>query len=189
MGVIGILADGVVLYNGLDGEGRDAGAHEVLDACAGHPDQGSIYHHHDVPPCILKTVRAGQTKLVGYALDGYGVYVTKDAAGNLPTDADLDACHGTTSAVPWDGRTVTMYHYVATLEYPYTVGCYHGTPISIGKGSGSGGGQQGQSQQQGTQPTGGRPSQGQTAQQGPPPTGQGPPSGGGQGPPPPPPGR
>ena len=34
MGAIGVLTDGVYLFNGLDGEGRDAAAHEVLDACA-----------------------------------------------------------------------------------------------------------------------------------------------------------
>jgi YHYH protein len=143
MGAIGVLDDGVILYNALDGEGRDAGAHEVLDACGGHPDQSDTYHHHDVPPCILDKIPNGTTQLVGYALDGYGIYVTKDANGNLPTNTDLDACHGTTSAVPWDGKTVTMYHYVATLEYPYTVGCYHGTAISVSNGSAQQGGQQG----------------------------------------------
>lgn len=133
MGAIGVLSDGVVLYDGLDGEGRDAGAHEVLDACAGHPDQGSVYHHHDVPPCLLDKVRNGTTQLVGYALDGYGVYVAKDAKGNLPSNANLDACHGTTSKVLWNGKQTSIYHYVATLEFPYTVGCYHGTAISAGR--------------------------------------------------------
>lgn len=131
LGAIGVLSDGVLLYDALDGEGRDAGAHEVLDACAGHPDQSSTYHHHDVPPCILSTVKNGTTKLVGYALDGYGIYVVKDAAGNLPTNTQLDACHGTTSPVVWNGKLRTIYHYVATIEYPYTVGCYHGTPIKV----------------------------------------------------------
>lgn len=159
-GPIGVLNDGVVLYNALDGEGRDAGAHEVLDRCAGHPDQSSTYHHHDIPPCILNTVRNGHTALVGYALDGYGIYVAKDANGNLPSDASLDACHGTTSKVLWNGRLTSIYHYVATLEFPYTVGCYHGTAISAGRTAAP-------SQQQ-------QPQQ----QQGPPP---------GQGPPPPPP--
>lgn len=140
MGAIGVLADGVYLYNALDAGGRDAAAYEILDSCAGHPDQSSSYHHHDIPPCLLSTGKAGESVLVGYALDGYGIYVTEDASGNLPTNADLDACHGTTSAVPWNGSTQTIYHYVATLEYPYTIGCYHGTPISVPKsGSGSGG--------------------------------------------------
>ena len=58
-GAIGVLNDGVVLYNALDGEGRDAGAHEVLDVCAGHPDMSDTYHHHDIPPCILAKVGDG----------------------------------------------------------------------------------------------------------------------------------
>ena len=133
-GPIGVLDDGVVLFNALDGEGRDAGAHEVLDVCAGHPDPSDTYHHHDIPPCILDQVKHGTTTLVGYALDGYGIYVVKTATGQLPTNTSLDACHGTTSQVLWNGKLTRIFHYVATLEYPYTVGCFHGTPISSGHG-------------------------------------------------------
>jgi hypothetical protein len=139
-GPIGVLDDGVALYNALDGEGRDAGAHEVLDACGAHPDPSNTYHHHDIPPCILEQVRTGATKLVGYALDGYGIYVVKNARGALPTNTALDRCHGTTSVVPWNGKRTRIYHYVATLEYPYTVGCFHGTAISTGGAAGPGGG-------------------------------------------------
>jgi hypothetical protein len=127
LGPIGVLDDGVVLYNALDAEGRDAGAREVLDRCAGHPDPSFTYHHHDVPPCILGKAPAGRSTLVGYAFDGYGIYVEKNSRGQLPTDAQLDACHGKTSRVEWNGRAARVYHYVATLEYPYTVGCFHGT--------------------------------------------------------------
>ena len=137
-GPIGVLDDGVALFNALDGKGRDAGAHEVLDACGGHPNPADIYHHHDIPPCILRQVRNGTTKLVGYALDGYGIYVVKLANGTLPTNTDLDRCHGTTSVVEWNGRRRRIYHYVATLEYPYTVGCFHGTPIASGGAAGGG---------------------------------------------------
>jgi hypothetical protein len=137
-GPIGVLTDGAFLFNALDGEGRDAAAHEVLDACAGHPEPRGAYHHHDVPPCILNAASNGQATLVGYALDGYGIYVVKDAAGNLPRNRSLDACHGTTSVVPWNGGRRRIYHYVATLEYPYTVGCYHGSPISTGPPGGGG---------------------------------------------------
>ena len=135
-GPIGVLDDGVALFNALDGEGRDAGAHEVLDVCAGHPDPSDTYHHHDVPACILNRIKNGTTKLVGYALDGYGIYVVKNRYGQLPTNTDLDACHGTTSKVMWNGKLIRLYHYVATLEYPYTVGCFHGTPISSGHAGG-----------------------------------------------------
>lgn len=132
MGSIGILSDGVVLFNALDAGGRDAAAHEVLDSCGGHPERTGQYHHHDIPPCLLATV-TGSSTLVGYALDGFGIYVERDAQGNLLTNADLDACHGRTSTITWDGQQVSMYHYVATAEYPYTVGCYKGTPIHTGR--------------------------------------------------------
>jgi hypothetical protein len=128
LGSIGILVDGVVLYDALDGQGRDAAAHEVLDACGGHPDMSSTYHHHDVPSCILDKAKSGA--LVGYARDGYGIYVERDAKGNLLANASLDACHGRTSVVLWNGKKQSVYHYDATLEYPYTVGCYHGTPVN-----------------------------------------------------------
>jgi hypothetical protein len=130
-GPIGVLKDGVILFNALDGEGRDAGAHEVLDLCAGHPDPSDTYHHHDIPPCILNKVPKLTTRLVGYALDGYGIYVVKNAKGQLPTNTQLDGCHGTVSRVLWNGRRRRIYHYVATLEYPYTVGCFRGTPIPV----------------------------------------------------------
>ena len=128
LGPIGVLNDGVFLYNALDDAGRDAVAHETQDSCNGHPDGHERYHYHDVPSCI-RDHATGTSTLVGYALDGYGIYVERDTKGNLPTNADLDACHGRTSAVMWDGKLTTMYHYDATLEYPYSVGCFHGSPV------------------------------------------------------------
>jgi len=129
VGPIGVLADGVFLYNSLDGEGRDAAAHEVLDSCWGHPDMSSSYHHHDVPSCIAAKA-VGASTLVGFALDGFGIYVERGTHGALLTNTALDACHGRASMVLWNGKRQVVYHYDATLEYPYTVGCFHGTPIS-----------------------------------------------------------
>jgi hypothetical protein len=128
-GPVGILVDGVYLFNALDGEGRDAGAHEVLDACQEHPQMAGILHHHAVPSCILDKA-TGRSTLVGYAADGFGIYAERDAKGRLLTNTSLDACHGRVSEVLWNGEEQRIYHYDATLEYPYTIGCYHGTPIS-----------------------------------------------------------
>ncbi len=131
LGPIGVLEDGVLLFNGLDAAGRDAAAHEVQDSCDGHPDGAGEYHNHDIPSCLLDKARNGRSTLVGYALDGYGIYVQKNKHGQLPTNGSLDACHGKTSKVSWNGKVRRIYHYVATLEYPYTVGCFHGTPITV----------------------------------------------------------
>ena len=127
LGPIGVTTDGVLLFNALDAGGRDAGAHEVQDRCGGHPDPRGAYHYHAISSCLAPAT-ASTTRLVGYALDGFGIYAEWNAQGSLPANADLDACHGRSSTVSWDGTTVTMYHYDVTLEYPYTVGCYRGTP-------------------------------------------------------------
>jgi hypothetical protein len=132
-GAIGVLSDGVVLFNALDGEGRDAGAHEILDRWQGHPDMSDTYHHHEVPAFMIAAAK-GRSTLVGYAIDGYGIYVERNAKGQLLTNSDLDRCHGRTSKVMWNGKLTRIYHYDATLEYPYTVGCFHGTPIATGVG-------------------------------------------------------
>jgi hypothetical protein len=34
--------------------------------------------------------------------------------------------------VLWNGKETVIYHYDATIEYPYTVGCFRGTAISAG---------------------------------------------------------
>ncbi|MGZ0712960.1 YHYH protein (plasmid) [Coraliomargarita sp. W4R53] len=137
MGVIAVLKNGVYLFNSLDAAGKDAAAHETQDVCDGHPDGGDFYHFHNIPSCLLDAAGstdegvavANTSTLVGYALDGYGIYVERDSKGNLPTNADLDECHGRTSVVTFDGEEQEIYHYSATLEFPYTVGCFHGTPV------------------------------------------------------------
>jgi hypothetical protein len=72
--------------------------------------------------------------LSGYALDGFGIYVERTAAGALPASAALDECHGRTSEVMWHGARTSIYHYVATADFPYLVACYRGTPISHATG-------------------------------------------------------
>ena len=140
-GRIGVALNGVSVYDALDAVGHDAVAREGQDGCHGHPDQSSTYHYHGwLFVCVTDAGSATQnSSLLGYALDGYGIYVVKSAQGTLPTNTDLDACHGTTSVVDWNGKRQRIYHYVATLEYPYTVGCFHGTPIGAGGGSGPSG--------------------------------------------------
>jgi YHYH protein len=128
MGAIGYALNGVAIYNALDDAGRDAVAHEVQDVCDGHPQQAGQYHYHGPSDCMPHADE--NNALVGYALDGFGIYSLYDAEGNEYADADLDACHGITSDVEWNGARVTTYHYVLTREYPYTIGCFRGTPVA-----------------------------------------------------------
>lgn len=129
MGPIGYTRNGVAIFNALDGENRDAAAHEMLDTCDGHPERTGQYHYHSGSRCILRNATASSTR-IGYALDGFGIYVERDADGKLLTNADLDACHGRTSTVMFNGVSQRMYHYVITRGYPYTLGCFRGTPTT-----------------------------------------------------------
>ena len=132
MGAIGIMLSGSVLFNALDARGKDALAHEILDACQGHPQQSGLYHYHGKTPCLDDG--AGQTEhagLIGYAFDGYGIYGFRDEDGRALTSDDLDDCHGHEGPVTIDGALRIIYHYHATLDYPYTLSCYHGAPVDL----------------------------------------------------------
>ena len=129
MGMIGVARNGVAIFNALDAGGRDAVAHEVQDACSGHPEMRGEYHYHGPSACLPD--ESGNEVLIGYALDGFGIYSIYDALGRELTNAELDDCHGRVSEVEWDGRRVRMFHYVLTREYPYTIGCFRGSPASL----------------------------------------------------------
>jgi len=143
-GEVGILKSGVMLFNSIDAAGRDPLAYETQDSCDGHPQNVGLYHYHSGSSCVLEELDTGtgRSKLIGWAFDGFGIYGPRDANGDELTSADLDECHGITSKVKFNGKPQKIYHYVATADYPYTVGCYRGTN-SINGPIGGGGGQAG----------------------------------------------
>jgi hypothetical protein len=120
-GEVGVLLTGVPLFNAFDAGGRDAGAWEVQDSCGGHPQKSGEYHYHTLSSCItdisVKTV-------IGFALDGFPITGPQVAKGNVLTTSDLDECHGLTSEIILDGKTVTSYHYVMTQDFPYSASCF-----------------------------------------------------------------
>ena len=127
MGMIGVALNGVPIFNALDAAGRDAVAHEVQDRCHGHPQERGVYHYHGPSDCLAGS--GDNNALLGYALDGFGIYSGQGESGRELTNADLDECHGRTSPVMWNGKQTSIYHYVMTREYPYTIGCYRGNAV------------------------------------------------------------
>ncbi|HEY8041896.1 MAG TPA: YHYH protein [Polyangiaceae bacterium] len=123
---VGITLDGVQMHGPIDSSGRDELAWQIQDACTGDAQPGGGYHRHALGECVPHIHE--NNSLVGYALDGFGIFSPYDAAGKELVSADLDECHGTTSPIPWEGQTVTMYHYVLTRDFPYTVACFRGMP-------------------------------------------------------------
>jgi YHYH protein len=68
-GTVGISILGLLFYSAFDALGRDAGAHEVQDACGGHPQTTGRYHFHGLSPCWQDSALSRKTHLVGWALD------------------------------------------------------------------------------------------------------------------------
>ena len=137
-GAVGVAVDGVPFFNGFDAGGRDAVATEVQDRCNGHPQMTGQYHYHGLSSCLDWGSRKTKSELVGWAFDGFGIFVERDSKGRMLSSADLDSCHGRTSKVRWHGRERRIYHYVATLDFPYTVACYRGAPVRTATGIGIG---------------------------------------------------
>jgi YHYH protein len=124
---VGITLDGIPLHNALNSVGDNELAHVGQDLCLGASQPNGGYHRHGLSDCTPHMRE--NAALVGYALDGFGIYSPYDQNGNELTTADLDECHGTTSPVMWNGRIVNMYHYVMTRDFPYTVACFKGTAV------------------------------------------------------------
>lgn len=127
MGMVGISLTGAVFYNALDARGDDAVAHEIQDKCAGHPEHSGQYHYHGPSDCLVAQPSASaHSGLVGYAMDGFGIFGFKDSDGEIVDNSELDECHGHSEIVTWDGVETAIYHYHLTAEYPYTIGCFRG---------------------------------------------------------------
>jgi hypothetical protein len=129
-GMVGVMTTGVLLFNGFDAGGRDAGAWEVQDHCDAHPDMSSTYHYHTLSRCITDL---SVHHVIGWALDGFPI-TGPDVKGktDVLTTRNLDVCHGITSKVTINGKSVTTYHYVMTADFPYSMSCFRGTPVTTG---------------------------------------------------------
>ena len=139
-GPIGYLDSGAAIFNALDAGGQDAAAHEIQDRCDGHPQQSGQYHYHSLPRCLSTGSAKAHSKRLGWALDGFPIYGPRGADGKYMRNSGLDACHGHEHAISVDGTRKRLYHYHATMEYPYTLGCFRGTPVSSGGAGRPGGG-------------------------------------------------
>ena len=154
-GTVGFSVTGIPIYAAMEGAQPTQSAfgdpvyNGMMDSCSGHTGPAGEYHLH----AITATASCGfePSPIVGYALDGFPIYgpngcldvackqvVTftsgwvktgnpvKDAWKNYtytPTDnaTVLDQCNG---RVGPDGT----YRYYATAGFPYTFGCFAGTP-------------------------------------------------------------
>ncbi len=134
LGPVGVMTNGGLLYAGVDGKGNDANAYEVQDENVGHPSETDHYHTHEIPPILYSEIvgQPYQTKLVGYAADGYAIVAETGSDGKLLSTSQLDEFHGNTSTyVDENGKSVTAFHYTVSQDWPYTIGAFKGTPSTF----------------------------------------------------------
>ena len=150
LGPIGILANGAVIFNPYEGDGKtiavtgnvyltDSNGVKwgFLDVCNGHPGMGGMYHYHGMPPCVTSVIdkTGGPSHILGIAFDGFLIYGNKDINGKVVPSTQLDECNGITSPTP--EFPAGVYHYVLTEEKSNrsTINCFAGTP-ALSKGGG-----------------------------------------------------
>ena len=81
------------------------------------------YHYHAATDCAaVGTQDDGHAALLGYALDGYGIYAMKDSEGN--ETEGLDECRGIS-----DETRGYHYHSASAGENMF-IGCFHGKTVA-----------------------------------------------------------
>ena len=128
--ILGVTLTGTVWHAEIANASQDAWYNPIsilpLDECFGHPYSEQYHLHAYSWKCLLCQNEEGPSPLLGYALDGFGIYGPYDKDGNIITNDQLDECHGLTSEVMWEGELTNIYHYVLNNEYPYSVGAFRG---------------------------------------------------------------
>ena len=180
LGPIGILANGAVIFNPYEGDGKTVAVTGnvyvtdsngvkwgFLDVCNGHPGMGGMYHYHGMPPCVTSVIdkTGGPSHILGLAFDGFLIYGNRDINGKLVSSSQLDQCNGITSPTP--EYPAGVYHYVLTEEKSNrsTINCFAGTPALSQGGGMQPGGMGGMPGMGGPQPGGPQPGGPQPAAQ------------------------
>jgi hypothetical protein len=125
MSVVGVALNGVAFDPPAPTDAILA-AHTIaaFDDCGGHVNLMAGYHYHAATGCSHEVAQAdAHAPLIGYAMDGYGIFAMTDAGGVEPSD--LDACRGHSDAE-------RGYHYhVAGAGENMFIGCFHGQQGSV----------------------------------------------------------
>ncbi len=104
-------------------------AHTIaaFDDCGGHVNPHVGYHYHAATGCSAEHAQTdGHSPLIGYAIDGFGMYARHTGTGAAPTD--LDACGG-------HEDTVRGYHYhVGEPGENQILACHFGATGSVTEG-------------------------------------------------------
>ena len=128
LGAIGISLNGIPFYNQYAGPSQPLTTEiNSFDQYNGHPQQTGAYHYHVEPLYI--TAAKGSDALLGFLLDGFPVYGSKENGATI-TNADLDSYHGHTNVTA--DYPNGIYHYHITGTDPYINGSgFYGTAGTV----------------------------------------------------------
>lgn len=108
-------------------------AHTIapFDICGGHVNPHTGYHYHTATGCGFSvSQKDSHAKLIGYAMDGFGIHEMLNGDGNEPSD--LDECRG-----HYDD--IRGYHYhVASAGENIFIGCFKGEVGCVFQSDGKG---------------------------------------------------
>lgn len=115
---IGIGLNGVVIAGPFDSENKIAPFNREIGQCGGHSDKQGMYHYHFAPLCGDNNFLKTDTQ-IGWAFDGIKIMGLADRKEHEP---EIDICNGHDHD--------SEYHYHATPDYPFFMGCFKAKPVS-----------------------------------------------------------
>ena len=120
---IGVALNGVVIAGPFDSQNKIAPYNRIVDQCASHADPEGMYHYHFAPLCIKdaagEEIGLKNDRQIGWSFDGYKILGLADRREHKP---EIDICNGHEH----DGE----YHYHATRDFPFFMGCYAAKPYA-----------------------------------------------------------
>lgn len=155
LGVVGFAVNGLPIYGPNEGPRPDPFGdpvyNELLDDCLGHTAQNGDYHYHAFTLSCLSLAVGNykESPILGYALDGFPIYgpygCSDDDCSEIIEFHSSWVKTGDPSTYAWDNYKYVQndspgyldkcnghydeklgYHYRATKDFPYILGCYTG---------------------------------------------------------------
>ncbi len=124
---LGVAINGVVIAGPFDSQNKIAPYNRQIDQCASHSDKEGMYHYHFAPLCLTnangKKIALDNQSHIGWGFDGVRIFGLADRYKHLP---ELDQCNG--------HQHDNEYHYHATVDYPFFMGCYKAKPVWSNQG-------------------------------------------------------
>ena len=118
---IGVALNGIVIAGPYDSQDKIAPYNRIVDECSSHADPHGMYHYHFTPLCLknnkVNSVGVSPLNQIGWSFDGFKIYGLADRKKHMPF---IDNCNGHSH----DGE----YHYHATIDFPFFMGCYKAEP-------------------------------------------------------------